>query len=115
MGFALPGSMAAKLVNPERNVLFSCGDAGVLMNIHDLVTARRLGLNVVVMIWEDHDYGLIKWKQQVQLGEHSDLTFSNPGWCKLPEACACKGLRCDDSTQLGSVLDEAFTADRPVL
>ena len=115
MGFALPGAMAAKLVYPERNVLAICGDAGVLMNIQDLETARRLGLNIVIMVWEDHEYGLIKWKQQVQFGEHSDLAFSNPDWCKLAEAFDCKGLRCDDSTQLGSVLEEAFAADRPVL
>ena len=115
MGFALPGALAAKLVYPERKVLAICGDAGVLMNIQDLETARRLGLNIVIMIWEDHEYGLIKWKQQIEFGEHSDLTFSNPDWCKLAEAFDCKGLRCDDSTQLGSVLAEAFAADRPVL
>ena len=69
MGFAFPGAMAPKLVYPERNVLAICGDAGVLMNIQDLETARRLGLNIVVMVWEDHEYGLIKWKQQVQFGE----------------------------------------------
>ena len=115
MGFALPGAPAAKLVYPERKVLAICGDAGVLMNIQDLETARRLGLNIVIMIWEDHEYRLIKWKQQIEFGEHSDLTFSNPDWCKLAEAFDCKGLRCDDSTQLGSVLAEAFAADRPVL
>ena len=115
MGLALSGAMASKLVDPERNVLAICGNAGVLMNIQNLETARQIGLNIVVMVWKDHEYGLIKWKQQVQFREHSDLMFSNPAWCELAEAFDRKGIRCDDSTQLGSVLEEAFTADRPVL
>ena len=44
----------------------------------------------------------------------SDLRFANPDWCKLAEAFDGKGTRCDDSTQLEGVLEEAFTADRPV-
>lgn len=45
----------------------------------------------------------------------SDLRFANPDWRKLAEEFDCKGTRCDDSTQLERVLEEAFTADRPVL
>ncbi len=115
MGFALPGAMAAKLVHPDRKVLAICGDAGGLMNIQDLETAHRLGLNIVVMIWEDNEYGLIKWKQQVRFGDHADLTFTNPDWSKLAEAFGCRGIRCEDSTQLGSALEEAFSVDSPML
>ena len=68
MGSRLPGEMTPEFVYPECNVLALCGDAGVLMNIQILETARRLGLNIVFMAWEDHEYGLIKWKQQVQFG-----------------------------------------------
>ena len=42
------------------------GDAGFMMNVQDLETAVRLKLNVVYMVWEDGEYGLIKWKQQNQ-------------------------------------------------
>lgn len=113
MGFALPGAMAAKLVHPERRVLAICGDAGALMNIQDLETARRYGLNLVMMVWEDQEYGLIKWKQQTHFGDHSDLAFENPDWVKLAEAFDCHGVRCERAEDLKSVLAEAFAADRP--
>ena len=115
MGFAMPGAMAAKVTYPERRVLAICGDAGGLMNIQDLETAKRLGLNFVMMIWEDHEYGLIKWKQQTHFGDHSDLAFSNPDWVKLAEAFGCKGVRCDDSSRLTAALEEAFSADSPAI
>ena len=63
MGFALPGSIAASVVHPDRKVLAICGDAGFLMNVQEMETAKRLNSNIVVMVWEDHEYGLIAWKQ----------------------------------------------------
>ena len=115
MGFALPGAIAAKMAHPESNVLAICGDAGVLMNIQDLETAKRLGVNIVIMVWEDHEYGLIKWKQQQHFDEHSDLEFTNPDWMKLAEAFGCIGIRVDNARDLRGALDEAFSADGPVI
>ncbi|MFQ5654407.1 MAG: thiamine pyrophosphate-dependent enzyme, partial [Planctomycetota bacterium] len=93
MGFAFPGAMAAKLVHPDRRVLAICGDGGFLMNIQDLETAVRLGLNVVVLVWEDGGYGLIEWKQDTQFQRHSELAFGNPDWVKLAEAFGAWGAR----------------------
>ena len=33
-----------------------------MMNVQEMETARRLNLDIVVMVWEDHEYGLIAWK-----------------------------------------------------
>ena len=62
MGFALPGAIAANLVFPEHRVLAVCGDAGFLMNVQEMETARRLGSEITVLVWEDNEYGLIAWK-----------------------------------------------------
>ena len=113
MGFALPGAIAAKMIYPQRRVLAICGDAGFLMNVQELETARRIGANIVAMIWEDHEYGLIAWKQQNQFGRHTDLSFSNPDFVKLAESFDCLGLRVENSRDLAPALEEAFNADRP--
>ena len=83
MGFALPGAIGAQLVYPDRCILAVCGDAGFLMNVQEMETARRLNSNIVVMVWEDKAYGLIAWKQQNEFGRHTDLSFSNPDWMQL--------------------------------
>ena len=64
MGFALPGAIAASLINPDRRVLAIAGDGGFLMNVQEMETARRLDTEPVVMVWEDGGYGLIAWKQE---------------------------------------------------
>ncbi len=115
MGFALPGAIAAKRVYPERRVLAVCGDAGFLMNVHEMETARRLGANIVVMVWEDHEYGLIAWKQETHFGKHTDLSFSNPDFLKLAESFDWAGYRCEESSALADTLRDAFAQDRPAL
>ena len=91
MGFALPGALAASLVFPEWRVLAVCGDAGFLMNVQEIETAKRLGGNFVAMIWEDREYGLIAWKQSNEFGRHTDLAFDNPDWLKLAESFGWAG------------------------
>jgi acetolactate synthase-1/2/3 large subunit len=116
MGFALPGAIGAKLAQPERRVVAVCGDAGFLMNVQELETAVRLGLGIVVMVWVDGEYGLIKWKQQNQFaGRHSDLAFNNPDFVKLAEAFAMWGRVIDGPGQIGEALAEAFAQPGPAL
>jgi acetolactate synthase-1/2/3 large subunit len=115
MGFALPGAIAAKLVHPERKVLAICGDGGFLMNVQEMETARRLGINLVAMVWEDRSYGLIAWKQDNQFGRHVSLSFDNPDWVKLAESFGWAGFRVDRSAELQGALQKAFAADRPAL
>ena len=115
MGFALPGAIGAKLVHPQRRVLAICGDGGFLMNLQELETARRLGLNIIIMIWEDKGYGLIEWKQQNTFGRHSELSFNNPDFVKLAESFDCLGLRVENSAELRPALQQAFASQVPVV
>lgn len=115
MGFALPGAIGASLVFPERNILAICGDAGFLMNVQEMETAKRLGSKLVVMVWEDHAYGLIAWKQENEFGRHTDLAFGNPDWLKLAESFGWNGHFVNQSKALQSTLTEAFAEAGPSL
>jgi acetolactate synthase-1/2/3 large subunit len=115
MGFALPGAIGAKLACPERRVLAICGDAGFLMNLQDLETAVRLKLNIVVMVWADGGYGLIKWKQQNEFGRISKLDFGNPDWELLARAFGCWGHTLRSVAELPAVLAEAHAQSGPAL
>jgi acetolactate synthase-1/2/3 large subunit len=116
MGFALPGALGAKIAQPAQRVIAVCGDAGFLMNVQDLETAVRRQLNVVIMIWEDGEYGLIKWKQQNQFGgRHSDLAFNNPDFEQLAKAFGMWGRRISAPEELLPSLEEAFAQPGPAL
>jgi acetolactate synthase-1/2/3 large subunit len=115
MGFALPGAIAASRVLPDRRVLAICGDAGFLMNVQEMETARRLGSNLVVLVWEDRGYGLIEWKQQTQFGRSTDLSFGNPDFPQLAAAFGWSGHRVECSRELRATLEKAFGEPGPSL
>jgi len=115
MGFALPGAIAAGIVFPERRILGIAGDAGFLMNVQEMETAVRIGSNIVVMVWEDKEYGLIAWKQQDHFGRHTDLAFGNPKWNTLAESFGWNGHYVHNAADLAATLDAAFDEKGPSL
>ncbi len=113
MGIAVPGAIAAKLANPERKVVAVTGDAGFLMNSQEIETAVRLGIAMVILIWNDSAYGLIEWKQLNQFGRTSHVHFNNPDFVKYAEAFGAKGYRIESANQLVPTLKRAL-ADNTV-
>lgn len=115
MGFALPGAIAASMVFPKRRVLAIAGDAGFLMNVQEMETARRLNSNITVLVWEDKAYGLISWKQDTHFGQHTDLDFGNPDWLQLAAAFGWNGHFVKDSVDLAQALEMALAEKGPSL
>lgn len=115
MGMPLPGAVAAHLVDPDRHVFAVAGDGDFLMNVQEMETARRLAANITVMVWEDHDYGLITWKQDAEFGRHVDMTFGNPRWESLAEAFGWQCQRVERSRDLRGCIDRALAHDGPAL
>ena len=115
MGFALPGAIAASIVDPQRKILGIAGDAGFLMNVQEMETATRLNSNITIMVWEDHMYGLIAWKQSAHFGKHTDLSFTNPDWDLLAQSFRWDYQFVGESEQLLAALNHAVNHKGPSL
>jgi acetolactate synthase-1/2/3 large subunit len=108
MGAGLPAAITAALLNPERRVLAVCGDGGFMMNSQEMETAVRLGLNLVVLILEDHAYGMIRWKQATDGFADWGMTFGNPDFVTYAEAYGAKGWRVQAADDLIPMIEAAF-------
>ena len=115
MGIAIPGAIAAKLVNPELKVVAVTGDGGFMMNCQELETALRVGTPFVTLIFNDGGYGLIEWKQEDQFGSSSFIKFGNPDFVKFAESMGLKGYRVEAATDLVPILKEALASEVPVV
>ncbi len=113
MGFALPSAIAAKLVYPDRHVVTVSGDGGFLMNFQELETAARLKTPIVNVLWENGEFGSIKWKQDKKFGRHFDISFGNPDFVKLAEAFGLPAWRCGSPGEFSQRLDAALALDVP--
>ncbi len=112
MGIAVPGAIAARLACPQRRVVAVTGDGGFLMNSQELETAVRLGIAMVVLIWNDGGYGLIEWKQMATYGRPSHVRFNNPDFVQFAESFGARGYRVEKAAQLLPVLREALANDQ---
>ena len=115
MGIGLPGAVAAKLLHPECRVLTVTGDGGFLMNSQELETAVRLGLPLVVLVWRDDGYGVIRWKQMLRFKRTSFVDFGNPDFVTYAKSYGARGYRVEGPSELGPILREALACGRPAV
>jgi acetolactate synthase I/II/III large subunit len=111
MGIAVPGAIAAKLACPERKVLAVTGDGGFMMNSQEIETALRVGTSLVILIWNDSEYGLITWHQLRDFGRPSHIGFRNPDFVKYAESFGAKGYRVEQAVDLVPILKQALADD----
>jgi len=93
MGIALPGAIAAALHSPGRRIVAAMCDGGFLMNSQELETAKRLNLGFTVIIFNDNDYGLISWKQQMSRGRSTGTKITNPNFKAYAKSFGIKSYR----------------------
>ncbi len=115
MGIALPGAIAAKLLYPDKHIVAVTGDGGFLMNSQELETAVRLKLPLVVFVWRDNGYGVIRWKQRLRFKRTSAVDFSNPDLVRYAESFGAVGYRVREPSDLRPILEQALQHDRPVV
>jgi len=115
MGIGVPGAIAAKLAYPDRIALTVTGDAGFLMNSQEIETAMRIGTAIIILVWNDSKYGLIKWHQDRRFGRDTQIDFTNPDLVKYAESFGAKGYRVESANDLLPTIKQAIDDDTVVL
>ncbi len=108
MGIALPGAIAAKLVDPDRRVLSVVGDGAFLMSAAELETAVREGIALTVLVWVDGGYGLIGWKQDLHFARTDAVSFGNPDFVRFAESFGARGYAIAGADEVLPTLREAL-------
>src|SRR5690606_22415746 len=70
MGFGLPAGLGAKLARPDAQVVTIAGDGGFMMNIQELATLRRYGVNLKIVLLDNASLGLVRQWQSLFFNEN---------------------------------------------
>ena len=108
MGTGIPAAIAAKLIYPERRVAAVVGDGGFAMTSHEIETACRSGLDLVVVIFNDGALGMIRLKQMRDGFQTHGVDFSNPDIVALGAAYGATGHSVTNRDELSTALVAAF-------
>ena len=111
MAWTLPGAIGAKIARPDARVLVATGDGAFMMNSQEIETALRERIPIVVLIWVDDDYGLIRWKMDLELGHSVHTAFGNPDFVAYAESFGARGYRIETPGDLLPTLRRALADD----
>ena len=115
MGFALPAAIAAQLVHPHRRVICFTGDGGLMMVAAELETVARLGLPIVIVVFNDEALSLIAIKQEQKGFEGVSMRYTGPDLRALARAFGLRAFTATDEATLHQALIGAQTAPGPAL
>ena len=110
IGYGLPGAIGAQLAAGNRKVVALTGDGGFNMVLGELETARRLGLDFVLIVVNNAASGYVKALQHLMYGagsyQSSDLAEVN--YASVAETLGCRGVRIERPEQLPDALASAL-------
>lgn len=115
MGAGLAIGTVAKLLNPGSKVVVVTGDGGFVMNLGDLETSVRLGIDLVVLILNNNAYGMIQIKQREMRWENYGFERPNPDFIKLAESFGATGMKVEPPHAFRQTLDAALSIKGVVL
>jgi len=100
MGFSIPAAIGAQLARPGHRVLSITGDGGAIMNLPALHAISVMRLPIVVAVFNNKSYGMIRGKQLRDYGLASDVELGFKGFQKVAEAVEMKYLKVDSEEEL---------------
>ena len=116
LGWGLPLAIGAKMAAPERKVVCLAGDGGFAHTWAELETARRLGLDIPVIVLNNQILGYQKHAEDVLFGAHTDACAFNPvDHAAIARACGCHGIRVERAADLRAALEEAWAQPGPTV
>ena len=113
VGLALGNAIGAAVARPDRLTVAALGDGGALMSLPELETLGRLGLPMLVVIYDDAAYGA-EVHHFGPMGEAVDLAqFPDTDFEALARAAGCDALRARSLDDLGPLRAWLAAPDRP--
>jgi thiamine pyrophosphate-dependent acetolactate synthase large subunit-like protein len=115
VGLGLGNAIGAALARPDRLAVAALGDGGALLALPEFETLGRLGLGLLVVIYDDAAYGA-EVHHFRPLGEAVDLAqFPETDFAALAEAAGCRGVTARSVADLDAVDAWLAERDRPLV
>ena len=112
MGIALPGGIAAKKDNPDRQVWNIMGDGAFNMCYPDVITNVQYNLPVINVVFTNDEYAFIKNKYEDTNKHLFGVDFPNADYAKIAEAQGAVGFTVNRIEDIDAVVAEAVKLNK---
>jgi len=118
MGYCVPGSIGAKLSQPDRQVIGIVGDGAFLMTGLETITAVKNELGVAWFVFNDGELSQIAQAQELPYQRKTCTTVGTLDYAMLAAATGCEFVAIDNNDVIDAGIDRALgliAQNRPVI
>lgn len=112
LGWGFPMAMGAKAARPGASVYCVVGDGGFGHVWSELETARRMGIQVALLVLNNGILGYQKHAENLKFGAHtSAVEFGPVDHAAIARAAGCNGIRIESARDIAPALQAASESE----
>lgn len=116
MGYGLPAAIAAKIIDPDKEVICMAGDGCFMMTCQEFATAVQYNANIIVIVVNNSKYGTIRMHQEKRFpGRVSGTTLQNPDFAAMANSFGGFGICVRKNEEFEIALEAARKYEGPAL
>ncbi len=107
MGYGLPAAIGAKVAKPESTVVCVSGDGSIMMNVQELATLNRYGIDVKILLFDNSALGLVRqWQEIFFEGNYSEVHLDdNPDFAAVARAFGIQARSVKEPEEAASAVE----------
>jgi acetolactate synthase-1/2/3 large subunit len=116
LGWGLPAALGVKCAAPDREVICVAGDGGFFYHVAELETARRYGINVIVVVNNNTSLNQEQFLWDTSdAGHHKHWRFHDSDLVAIARGFGCHAARVDDPADFAGALNKARASGLPAV
>ncbi|WP_129690729.1 thiamine pyrophosphate-binding protein [Gottfriedia acidiceleris] len=115
IGQGLPTAIGAQLGCPHQKVVLMAGDGGFMVNVGEMVTAAEENLPIIVVLFDDSGYGVLRNIQEAAYGRQVAVNLLSPDFVKLAESMHFEAARIGSGDEFVNELKKATERRKPTM
>ena len=108
MGYAVPATIATKLMHPDKDVVGIIGDGAFLMTCMEIVTAASNNLGAIFIIFNDGELSQISQAQQVPYNRKTCTVLRDSRFEGVAMATGAHYIRIENNAGIDDGLEQAW-------
>ncbi|MCM2531132.1 thiamine pyrophosphate-binding protein [Neobacillus pocheonensis] len=115
IGQGLPTAIGAQMGCKDKPVVLMAGDGGFMVNVGEMATAAQENLPVIVVLFDDAGYGVLRNIQDAAYGRQVAVDLLSPDFVLLGRSMGFDATRIGSPAEFVSELEKAVNNQKPTM
>ncbi len=115
IGQGLPMAIGAQMADEDRTVVLMAGDGGFMVNAGELATAAQENLPLVIVLFHDGGYGILRYLQTAAYGRTRAVDLNYPDYAMMGASMGFTAEKVDSAETFGKAFDNAISQRKPTM